>query len=216
MLQQMNEVFEYIDLRNQTHSTYNKLLRLDQRDYPEIAVREALLNALVHRDYAYSDSTLVSIYDDRIEFVSLGGLLPGISINDIMLGVSACRNPKLAYVFYRLALIEIYGTGMQKIMNAYTASGRTPQIRTTDHAFKIILPNLNANRPLVLRDREMSEDERAVLDLARTQGKIARRDVETLLDTSQTSAGRLLRQMAEAGSLLQQGRGKNTRYLIPQ
>lgn len=56
----------------------------------------------MHRDYSYSASTLVNIYDDRIEFASIGGLMSGISLNDILLGLSICRNPKLANVFYRL------------------------------------------------------------------------------------------------------------------
>ena len=119
LMQQMNEVYEYIDFHNQIHATFHKLLRIDTRDYPEVAVREALLNSLVHRDYSFRASTLISIYNDRIEFVSIGGLLPGLELDDLMMGVSVCRNPHLANVFYRLQLIEAYGTGMKKIMGAY-------------------------------------------------------------------------------------------------
>ena len=82
LLKQMNDVYDYIDIRNQVKATFERLLRIDQRDYPEVAVREALLNALVHRDYSYRASTLISIYTDRIEFVTLGGLMPGIELND--------------------------------------------------------------------------------------------------------------------------------------
>lgn len=124
LLQQMNEVYEYIDRRNQVHSTFDKLRRIDTRDYPEVAIREALLNSLVHRDYSFSASTLISVYDDRIEFTSIGGLPAGVSLDDIMLGLSVCRNPKLANVFYRLELIEAYGTGMKKIMGAYENSNK--------------------------------------------------------------------------------------------
>lgn len=74
----MNEVYEFIDFRNQTHATINGLLRTDIRDYPEVAVREALLNLIVHRDYSFSASALISIYEDRIEFVSVGGLVTGM------------------------------------------------------------------------------------------------------------------------------------------
>lgn len=84
LLRQMNEVYDFIDFRNQTRATIEKLLRIDVRDYPEIAVREALLNLLVHRDYSFSASALISIYADRIEFVSIGGLMPGIDLEDIM------------------------------------------------------------------------------------------------------------------------------------
>lgn len=114
LLKQMNEVYDFIDLHNQTRATIEKLLRIDVRDYPEVAVREALLNMLVHRDYSFSSSALISVYIDRIEFVSIGGLMPGIDLEDIMVGLSICRNQDLANVFYRLHLIEAYGTGMRK------------------------------------------------------------------------------------------------------
>ena len=74
----------------------------------------------MHCGKRFRASTLVCVYADRIEFVSVGGLPSGIELDDIMLGLSVCRNPKLAAIFYRLQLIEAYGTGMPKIMNAYT------------------------------------------------------------------------------------------------
>lgn len=82
------------------------------RDYPPEAIREALLNAIVHRDYSFSSATLIRIFEDRIEFVTIGGLVKGIVLDDVMLGVSALRNQYLANIFYRLRLIEAYGTGI--------------------------------------------------------------------------------------------------------
>ena len=76
------------------------MLRTDIRDYPEVAVREALLNLIVHRDYSFSTSALISIYEDRIEFVSVGGLVHGMELEDIMVGLSVCRNQNLTNVFY--------------------------------------------------------------------------------------------------------------------
>ena len=149
LMKQMNDVYDYIDFHNQTHATIEKLLRIDVRDYPEIAVREALLNLLVHRDYAFSASALISIYEDRMEFVSIGGLMPGIELEDVMAGISICRNPDLANVFYRLHLIEAYGTGISKIIGAYADVAEKPVIETTRNTFKIILPNINAMREKV-------------------------------------------------------------------
>lgn len=81
------------------------------------------MNAIVHREYSHSASTLISIFDNRIEFVSIGGLTRGISQSDIWLGISIARNKKLADEIYRLHLIEAYGTGMPKFMEAYKEYG---------------------------------------------------------------------------------------------
>lgn len=218
LLEQMGEVYDYIDLRNQTHATFDKLRRIDTRDYPEVAVREALLNSLVHRDYSFSASTIISVYADRIEFVSIGGLMTGVSLEDVMMGLSVCRNAKLANVFYRLQLIEAYGTGMRKIMGAYQDTGKTPRIETTDNAFKIVLPNLNAGAVPAPHSKATGKDknEEQVIRLMEAQGAVTRKDVETLLNVSQTTTGRLLKQMLQEGLLQQEGKGKNTKYVLPR
>ena len=199
-------------MRNQTRATFEKLRRIDERDYPEVAVREALLNSLVHRDYSFSASTLVSVYTDRIEFTTIGGLPTGVSLDDIMLGLSVCRNPKLANVFYRLELIEAYGTGMRKIMKSYENSGKEPVIETTDNAFKIVLPNRNEG---VVRQEAENELEEKVLEAVQKHGAVMRKDVEEASGLGQTAAGRLLKKMSEKGLLIQRGQGKNTSYTLP-
>ena len=215
LLQQLHEVYGYIDLRNRTSSTFAGLLRIDKRDYPEVAVREALLNSLVHRDYGFSASTLISVYSDRIEFISIGGLPTGVTLDDVLLGLSVCRNPKLANVFYRLELIEAYGTGLRKIMNAYKGSGKTPEIETTNNGFKIILPNLNeetATQSVPYHEQSPGDD---ILWMVK-EGPVSRLEVEQALGVSQATAARLLKQLIQNGKLVQQGRGKNTRYILPK
>ena len=220
LMQQMNEVYEYIDFHNQIHATFHKLLRIDTRDYPEVAVREALLNSLVHRDYSFRASTLISIYNDRIEFVSIGGLLPGLELDDLMMGVSVCRNPHLANVFYRLQLIEAYGTGMKKIMDAYADSSVQPQIIATHNAFKIILPNVNAVSKAVETSEETVQTvtpvselkEEKILRFLGESQTITRKKVQELLGVSQASAGRVLKAMVERGQIVPLGGSRTTRY----
>lgn len=232
LLQQMNAVYDFIDFRNQTHSTFEKLSRIDVRDYPEVAVREALLNLLVHRDYSFSASALISLYENRMELVSVGGLLPGIELEDVMAGISVCRNQNLANVFYRLHLIEAYGTGLAKIKTAYENSTEKPRFAVTNNSFKIILPNVNArnNRPLaepasMVRENvsikythrsKIDEKEVAVLELIREQGEITRQEVENLLDVSASTAVRLLRKMVSEGIIQQQGNARSARYISGQ
>lgn len=220
LMQQLNDVYDYIDFHNQTHATFRKLLRIDTRDYPEVAVREALLNTLVHRDYSFRASTLISIYDDRIEFVCIGGLLPGLELDDLMMGVSVCRNPHLANVFYRLQLIEAYGTGMKKIMGAYANALVQPKIKTTNNAFKIILPNMNFTPKAaeVHKDFEkaanlaLDSNEEKVLQFLREHLMITRKETQTLLEVSQSTAGRILKAMVDSGRIKQIGGSRTTRY----
>ena len=208
LFQQMEDLYAYLDLHNQTKATY----RTDTRDYPEDALRETLMNSLVHRDYSFSASTLVSIYDDRIEFVSVGGLPTGITLDDIMLGLSVCRNPKLAAIFYRLQLIEAYGTGIPKIMKAYAGTGLEPKIEVTNNAFKITLPNRNAVKATDSVPNERKSNEEKILDLIAQNGYVVRSDVDQLLDVSQTTASRILKRMVTDGLIYQDGRGRKTKY----
>lgn len=86
-------------------------------------------------------STLISIFDDKIEIVTIGGLTKGLSEDDIMLGVSILRNRNLANIFYRLKLIEAYRTGIPKIIESYNEYNVKPKIEISSNDFKITLPN---------------------------------------------------------------------------
>ena len=223
LLTQLEDAYSYIDQFNQTRAEFVGLDRIDKRDYPSEALREALLNAITHRDYSFSGSTLISIFDDRIEFVTIGGLVRGLTFDDIMLGVSALRNQNLANVFYRLKLIEAYGTGILKINESYAECAVKPQFEVTDNAFKITLPNINyvgerkdvtTTAPSKVTDKANRQE--ILLRLAEKQGYIIRKDVEAELKVSQATAILVLRDMVEKGLLIKEGSGKQQRYRIAE
>lgn len=221
ILQQMNEVYDYIDIHNQTHATIEKLLRVEIRDYPEIAVREALLNLIVHREYSFHASGLISIFDDRIEFVSVGGLVPGVELEDVMVGISVCRNEELADVFYRLHLIEAYGTGLTKIMNAYKNTDKKSVIETTRNTFKIILPNVNTahenkEKEEIEEERILNGTEKRVLEYAKRYQAITKKDVANLLGVSESTALRKIKKLVKDKFLTQCGKARSTYYTIPK
>jgi ATP-dependent DNA helicase RecG len=214
LLKQLNDVYNYIDRYNRIRSDFEGLHRIDKRDYPLEALREALLNAIVHRDYSFSSSTLISIFDDSIEFISIGGLAKGISYEDMMLGISVTRNENLANVFYRLTLIEAYGTGMPKILHSYENYPVKPRVEVSDNAFKIILPNTNAILDTPLHNISLSESEKSVIDIFNKHDLITRRDVENALNISQAMAVRVLRGLVEKSTIKPVGAGKRTKYQL--
>lgn len=110
MIRQLNDAMTFLNGHNR---------RDDGRQCPPDALREALVNAVLHRDYAFPGPTLVNIFPSRVEIVSLGGLMDGIEINDLLNGISQPRNPRLAELFTRLGFSENYGTGIRRIMEEY-------------------------------------------------------------------------------------------------
>ena len=199
LLKQVTEAFEFINLVNKTEATFEGLIRKDERDYPVEAIREALLNAIIHREYSFSGSTLVNIYEDRIEFVSLGGIVYGLSLDSIMLGVSQSRNEKLANIFYRLHLIEAYGTGIRKIFTNYERYNMKPTIKAEVGAFQVVLPNIHYKKieEKLLVDSLIKPLYTDILNFVTDKNGATRKEIEEYINFSQTRVITLLKEMLE-------------------
>lgn len=222
VFKQFEDAVNYLALCNKTVSTIKGVVRTDKKDYPEEAIREALLNALVHRDYGFSGSIIINVNDSKMEFISLGGLLPGLSTEDIRIGVSQPRNKKLAEVFHRLRLIESYGTGIRRIFKLYENCPIQPVIEVTANAFKIVLPNMNACGAVAERVPEAAEKApvaitpqmKTVLDYLAEYGEMTDEDLQELLNIKKTRAYLLARQMNENGLIDIIGRGAAKKYKL--
>jgi ATP-dependent DNA helicase RecG len=204
----MNEAYEYISLSNNLNSTFDGLKRVEHPDYPEFAVREALINAIVHRDYDYSGSIIVNIFDNRIEIVSLGGLVKGITVEDIKNGISQARNTIIANVFYRLKLIESYGTGIKRIVEAYQKQALQPSFNPATASFAVTLPKM-----INSRNDDMSDRDKA-LAVFKVKDKVTRKDIEVQLDCSKSVAVRILNALIEDGLVEKSGEARAAAYKL--
>lgn len=212
VFEQLDSAFSYLSLCNKTSATFKGLERIEKVDYPEEALREALLNALVHRDYSFSGSIIINVNDKEIEFISIGGLLPGLSPDDIRSGISQPRNKNLADIFHRLRLIESYGTGIRKIYNLYANCPEQPRIEVTSNTFKIILPNMNyavANK----NESGVTAQMQSILDYIEENGKITDLEIQDLLGLKKTRAYILAKQMRDAGLIKTDRQGSEKRYI---
>ena len=142
----------------------------------------------------------------------------------IFMGISQSRNPNLAAVFYRLGLVESYGTGVRKIMRLYQGSGQTPIFRTAEGAFTVELFNRNEkersetgmndnNSGAEIYSSPTDEANETVYLRAKEQGRITRKEVEEMLGCGSTKAYRILKNLSEKGMLIQQKNGNQTIYL---
>ena len=222
IFKQLDESFAYLTLCNRTAATFKGLERVELSDYPEDALREALLNSLVHRDYSYSGSIIINVNDSCIEFISIGGLMPGLSAEDIRSGISQPRNRKLAEIFHRLRLIESYGTGIRKIYALYKGCAAQPRIEVTPNTFKLVLPNMNA--AATATESAPGETEKApvlitpqmknVMEYLAEYGEMTDEDLQELLNIKKTRAYLLARQMNENGLIEIIGRGTAKKYKL--
>lgn len=192
----------------QDRAEFSGLHRIDRRDYPDEALREALLNAAIHRDYSYHSSILISIFDDRAERESRLSLLPPPAGGSLWHGASPHQPP-------------------------YKKAARKPEIHVSENAFKIVLPNQNTSSTSTTGEYlEISEPEASyhtsqpvqpaplhhqrVLDYLSTHPTITRPQAERLLTVSQATAARLLARMTSEGNLQRLGQGRDTYYQLPR
>ena len=170
-------------------------------------------------------------FEDRMEFISIGGLMPGIELEDVMAGISICRNPDLANVFYRVHVIEAYGTGISKIIGAYADVAEKLVIETTRNTFKIVLPNINVlcektdtpesevkdekNPEMDEEDtQKLSDEEEKVLEYAENCEDFTKNDVVSLLKVSASTAARVIRGLVKKNFLKRNGNARNTYYTL--
>jgi ATP-dependent DNA helicase RecG len=167
-------------------------------DFPAVALREAIVNAIVHADYAQRGSPLrLAIFSDRIEIENPGNLPPGLTIGDIRRGVSKLRNRVIGRVFHELGLIEQWGSGIQRMSAACRRAGLPePELEEIGSGFRVTLRRARAATPQ--RD---ALDEAIVEFLRRHPGASTSRIAEQIARTPRATQTRLKR-LVELGQLV--------------
>ena len=147
VLRQFEDALRFLRLANNLRSYFPSETRIDQRDYPDDALREGLLNAIIHRDYDEGAHipTLVKMYRTELSFTSFGSLF-GITERQAITRESSPRNPALLALFHRLGEVEAYGSGLPKIWKLYEQEHLRASIEAEGSFFSLVLPNINTVR----------------------------------------------------------------------
>lgn len=175
---------------------------------PEAAYREAIANALIHRVWDINSHVRVSMFDDRIEVVSPGGLPAGTTAEEYLLGkLSVLRNRNLANVFYRLGFAEIFGTGITRIKQLYAENLTKPDFEVSENTIKIVLPVFETNA-------DLTEDEKVIYKfLSKTMLKPIS-EIAPYIPFGKSKTTQLLKAMGEKGVVAIEGKGRGTKYRI--
>ena len=188
---------------------YEKTVGLQREEFERVpgeAFREALTNAVVHRSWDVRAHVRVAMFEDRIEVTSPGGLPSGLTEEEYLYDmVSVRRNPTLANVFYRLGLIEAYGTGVQKIRDAYAESISKPRFRVTREAVMVALP-------VIQEDLGLTRDQQTVYDLLSATRPMAIGELAGRVEFGRSKLGSVLKELVERGVAVSEGVGRGVKY----
>ena len=175
---------------------------------PESAFRETVANALIHRTWDVTSKVRILMFDDRIQVISPCGLPSGLTESEYLLGkISVLRNPILANVFYRLGIVEIFGTGVLRIMESYRESLSKPQFEITENSISVELP-------LFRKSLDLTPDENLVY--AQLSKAIAKpiSEIANAVPFGKSKTGEILSVLAQKGFVKISGNGRGTKYSL--
>ena len=207
ILQMYHHAMEFYEM----YYTYEKIegsQRIKKELIPSEAYREVLANALVHRLWDINSRIRMSMFEDRIEISSPGGLPSGIDEEEYLNGqISNLRNPIIGNIFFRLDYIEMFGSGIKRIKASYNDSLSKPEFKIFDNSIEVCLP-------IVESKTVISYDEQAIIDILSNSQKISRLQVERIAGFTKSKTVRLLSSLNDKGIVLKSGSGPNTKYYL--
>lgn len=176
---------------------------------PREAFRESLANAIVHRVWDVKTHIQISMYKDRIEINSPGGLPTGISKDEYLNGnVLILRNPIIAGVFYRLNLIEQFGTGVMRIIEEYRYSMSKPKFEISENNISIILPVIQID------DSNLSEDEIIIYNILKDEVELSRVELDKKSGFNKSRTLRIINNLVDKNLIRKLGKGPGTTYTL--
>lgn len=176
---------------------------------PRETFRESLANAIVHRVWDVKTYIQISMYKDRIEINSPGGLPLGISKDEYLNGnISILRNPIIAGVFYRLNLIEQFGTGVMRIIEEYRQSMSKPKFEISENNISIILPVIQID------DSNLSEDEVIIYNILKDEVELSRAELDDKSGFNKSRTLRVINNLADKNLIRKLGKGPGTTYTL--
>ena len=173
---------------------------------PEEAFREAVANALVHREWDVNSHIRISMFSDRIEIISPGGLPKGITREEYLDGrISNLRNPMVGNVFFRLHYIEMFGTGIKRIKDAYADAYLQPDFAVTAHTIGVTLPCTD-RKPAVTSDEQM------LLESLDTGMLLSSKEIAERLGWTKAKTVRVLNLLLQEKLIVKSGQARGTKY----
>jgi len=215
IIEQIDEAMNFITKNiNVKFLITGKPEREEVWDYPLMAIREAIINAVCHRDYTVPSNTDIMIYDDSLIIRNPGGLLSGLILEDLYKPhSSASRNKGISSVFYNIGLIEQWGSGIENMRKACKQAGIPEPVLEADRSFQVEFTK-DVFSEESLKSKELNERQIKAVLFMKEAGKITNKDYRQLNDISDEWVRKDLNELVKKGLLQIKGLGRGTYYIL--
>jgi ATP-dependent DNA helicase RecG len=207
-------IFEHIPMRAWIEN--GKLQRQEKWLYPPKAIREALANALAHRDYELTGNTQVRIFDDRMEIWNSGILPKGLSVEQLRHDhYSMPRNPLIAKMFFWIKYAEEVGTGTNKIIQWCKQWGLPePRFKETGASFTLTFKNPHPQKDLSVTRADLNQRQKKALEYIKEKGSISRKEFSVLTGISLRQANKDINNLLKKKLISRLGKGRSVKYTV--
>jgi ATP-dependent DNA helicase RecG len=220
----VDEAEAFVKRHTRLAYSFDGFKRIDIEEYPYDAIKEAIINAVCHRDYFSLNNVFVNVFDDRVEVISPGTIPDNLSIKQVY-GESHPRNFKIVELFHKVHYIEKLGSGLKRMEELMLFHGlKKPQYITNPASFKVIFSGpgekiLELVRPsneLDLRTLGLNKRQIKALNYLQKKGSLVRKEYEEEFEASKVTAFRDLKELIGKGFIKSKESGRNTKYYLNQ
>ena len=205
-----HDILDYFENQNRVFTKITNAQRREEKLFDPVAMREALVNALVHNDYSYENPPTFRLFSDRVEIISSGGLPRGIEEEEFLGGYMSPKNPALMRVFKDLGFVEHMGTGILRILKAYD-----PSIFSFSSNFiKVTIPFRKVKGILPGKGKKEEKREETILEMVKRNPHVKQSEIASSLGVSRYTVIREMKSLEEAGLLLKAGSKKTGGWLL--
>ncbi len=208
LYEQIEEAYEFVLKHINLGAKIRGLVREDAYELPTEAIREAIVNAITHRNFLDRACVQVAVYDDRVEVTSPGMLYGGLTIEQIKEGGSKIRNRCIAEVFSRMKIIESWGTGIKRMFSSCKEYGvREPELLEIGDSFRVNLyrPSYHEVHQSSLKSslksspKDVNQTQQKILHMIKENPKITQTAMAEKLDITPRAVKKNIKELVENG-----------------
>lgn len=223
LFEMLDDAIKFLQNHLNLNAKIEGLRRVEEYEIPLVALREIVLNAIVHRDYTRNSDIKIAIYDDIVEIISVGGFVNGLTLDEISNGRSELRNKVIANLFKELQFIESWGSGVEKVQNSCNDKGIKFELIEkglfVEAVFERPIKGKNADKisETIEYDRiepNTTEYDRLILEYLQANQKITRKEAKSFLELGETKIKELFNELIDRGLIQRVGAGRSTYYTL--